>query len=59
MKKQPFAVVLLSVAFAFGLIGCQTTKQCPLGHKKDKCGPKCTMNCGDKCGSMCGKKCGQ
>ena len=51
--------LVLSIAFAFALIGCQTTGQCPL-HKQQaahKCGPNCGMKCGDKCASMCGKKC--
>ena len=60
MKKQSFAALLLSAAFALTMIGCQTGKQCPL-HKQSaaKCGPKCTMNCGDKCSTMCGTKCAQ
>jgi hypothetical protein len=60
MKKQPLAVLLLSAAFAFAMIGCQTpAKQCPMHKQAAKCGQKCTMKCGDKCSTMCGTKCAQ
>jgi len=59
MKNQPFTVLLLSVVFAFAMIGCQTTKQCPMKQHKAKCDAKCTMKCDDKCSTMCGTKCGQ
>ena len=57
MKMQPIAVLLMSVAFAFSIIGCQTTSQCPLHKQTAKCTTSCTMKCGDKCKTMCGPKC--